>query len=156
MERLRREDNIVPIPGQLYEFANQRFVEHWTRPIPFIGNVPPSMKHGQFLFVAYNEIVMSRNSYEMYEFVREPTINKSPIPYENALSSIKLHDEVRINLNGEGLRVGIVDMENILGQLYYGLWDIEIQTCYEKMPYKDFRIVSINDVEVLPPLTPQP
>jgi hypothetical protein len=156
MKILKRDDNIVPIPGELYEFANQTWEENWTRPIPFIGNVPPSMKHGQFLYVVYNEIVMRGSRYEMYEFVREVTLDKTPIPYKDALSRIRLHDEVRINLNGEGLRVGIVSMENILGQLYYGLWDIEIQTCYEEMLYKDFRIVTINGVEVLPPININP
>lgn len=149
---IKREDNIIPVPGQSYEFTNNRFGEWWTRPIPFIGNVPPSMINGQFLFVAYNEIAGQSRNFELYEFVRESTQDEAPILHQNVMSRIKKHDEVEICQYGETLRLCITDIEpEVYGQLYNGMWGTNITEALKRLPLKDFYIKSINNINVINP-----
>jgi len=144
---------IDPIVGEKYEYANGPFPEKkWTRPLYFIGKVPPPCINGQYKYLAYLETAGCSSSIGWFEFIREVTQSKEPIKYKDVLESLRSDDEVIIRLYGEGLRLRVSGKyPEFYGQLFNGLWGMDLTHGYKNMKYNDFKIVEINDVEVLPP-----
>jgi hypothetical protein len=153
MEATQNEVEVFePVVGELYEFANGLLsVAEWTRPLYYVGKVPPPCQNGQFKYLAYDDSNHYTKSIQWFEFIRKPE-PISPIPYESVLEKIRSGDIIFISLFGEFLRLVVSRSgSELYGKLVNGAWGIDITEAYKQFDYKDFKITQVNETEVLPP-----
>lgn len=148
--------DIIPIYGQKYEFTIDPLRKnHWTRPLTFVSVVPPELSKGCYKYIAYRRSPVGGTGLEYYSFVRNISEDRSPIKYEEALSKIRIGDEVRIQRYGEDLNLCAMELgPNFYARLFNGAWGISLAIALEEYSYKEFKVISIDGIEVLPPITP--
>ena len=154
MEATQNEVEVFePVVGELYEFANGLLsVAEWTRPLCYVGKVPPPCQNGMFKHLAYNDAIGRCDSaIQWFQLIRKPQ-PVSPIPYESVLEKIRSGDIIFISLFGEFLRLVVSRSgSELYGELVNGAWGIDITEAYKKYNYNDFKITQVNETEVLPP-----